>query len=66
MKKRIKQPKGTPLDEFLKFHKPTCSFHIHSGDRHCSCGRDEALKELAELRKRPSNFRSAAKEQIYG
>jgi len=53
MKKRIKQPKGTPLDEFLKTHKSTCAVHIYSGDGHCSCGRDEALKELAQLRARP-------------
>jgi hypothetical protein len=30
----------------LKQHDTSCSFHIHSGDRHCSCGRDMAIKEL--------------------
>lgn len=43
--------KASALDEFLKFHKRSCTFYIFSGDRHCSCGRDEALAELQELRR---------------
>lgn len=40
----------SPLDKFLKSHRRSCTVFIFSGDRHCSCGRDEALKELEELR----------------
>lgn len=42
--------KESALDKFLKNHKATCACFIFSGDRHCSCGRDEAIKELQELR----------------
>lgn len=34
----------------LAHHDRTCTVHVYSGDRHCSCGRDEALKELRLLR----------------
>lgn len=44
-----KQP-VSQLDRFLENHKPTCTFFIYSGDRHCSCGRDAAKLELEELR----------------
>ena len=37
------------LDKFLAKHKDHCAYWIFSGDRHCSCGRDEALHELAAL-----------------
>ena len=40
----------SPLDLMLKHHKPYCAYFIFSGDRHCSCGRDDALKELELLR----------------
>ena len=42
---------NTPgLNKILKRHLDSCSFWIFSGDRHCSCGRDNALKELDGLR----------------
>lgn len=44
-------PKETALDKFFKTHRSTCTVHIYSGDRRCSCGRDEALKEIEALRK---------------
>ena len=38
------------LDRYLSLpHRPTCTFWVFSGDRHCSCGRDAALQELAEI-----------------
>ena len=40
------------LDRFLSKHKKSCSYWIFSGDRHCSCGRDEAIKELDALKNR--------------
>jgi hypothetical protein len=40
----------SPLDDFLKFHKRSCTFYIFSGERRCSCGRDAALAELKALR----------------
>lgn len=42
--------KPTALEKFLKNHKPSCSVHIYSGDRHCSCGRDAAEREYLELK----------------
>lgn len=44
--------KPTALESFLKHHKPTCSVHIYSGDRHCSCGRDAAEKEYLEMKEK--------------
>lgn len=44
-----KQPESA-LDKFLKFHKRSCTFFIFSGDRHCSCGRDEAIAEVQKMR----------------
>lgn len=38
------------LDKILKNHNPFCAYYIATGDRHCSCGRDLALVELARLR----------------
>lgn len=37
------------LIRFLKTHRRSCTVHIFSGDRHCSCGRDEALWEIELL-----------------
>ena len=42
--------KTPALDRFLEKHKPTCTYWIFSGDRHCSCGRDQAILELTQLR----------------
>lgn len=42
--------KPSALDKFLSTHKPTCTYWIFSGDRHCSCGLTEAIKEVEELR----------------
>lgn len=38
------------LDRFLLQHRRTCTYWIFSGDRHCSCGRDLALRELDQLK----------------
>jgi hypothetical protein len=51
-KKRQYKPKLSALDRMLEHHAAFCAWHIYSGDRHCSCGRDEAVKQLAELRQR--------------
>ena len=48
--------KQTPLERFFKTHRSTCAVHIHSGDRHCSCGRDEALQDLVNLSKKWLDF----------
>ena len=42
--------KETALDRMLKYHRTLCAHSVSSGDRHCSCGRDEALVEVARLR----------------
>lgn len=41
--------KLAPYEKFLKNHTTTCAIHIFSGDRHCSCGRDEAIKRMEAL-----------------
>lgn len=38
------------LDRVLLHHARTCTYWIFSGDRHCSCGRDAAITELARIR----------------
>ena len=38
------------LDRMLQSHLKHCTFWIFSGDRHCSCGRDLAIKELDQLK----------------
>lgn len=56
---RQPKPKLPPLEHFLQFHKDSCTVHIYSGDRHCSCGRDEAIKELRQLRTTPKQMEFA-------
>ncbi len=38
------------LDRVTLHHARTCTFWIFSGDRACSCGRDQARAELAAVR----------------
>jgi hypothetical protein len=45
-----KPKKLPPLYKFLDKHKDSCAYWIYSGDRHCSCGRDECLKVLDTIR----------------
>lgn len=49
-RQRQMKKKLTPLEKMISKHTSTCTVHTYSGDRHCSCGRDEAAAELAELR----------------
>ena len=49
-KRPIRKALESALDKMLAHHLPTCTWHIYSGDRHCSCGRDDAVKELTQLR----------------
>lgn len=40
----------TALYRFFKNHDDFCNLHVYSSDdRHCSCGRDEALAEVQRL-----------------
>jgi hypothetical protein len=42
---------NTPaLDKLLQHHLRTCTWHIYSGDRHCSCGLERAREELRALK----------------
>lgn len=41
--------KESPLARMLKHHLRMCTYFIYSGDRHCSCGRDEAIEQAANL-----------------
>jgi hypothetical protein len=42
---------NTPaLDKLLQHHLRTCTWHIYSGDRHCSCGLEKAREELQALK----------------
>jgi hypothetical protein len=51
-KRRPQVKHESALDKMLAHHLPTCTWHVYSGDRRCSCGRDAALAELAGLRSR--------------
>ena len=42
-------PKETALQKFFKKHRRWCTYFVFSGDRHCSCGRNEALAEVERL-----------------
>ena len=33
----------------LQMHARNCTYFSFSGDRHCSCGRDQALQELEAI-----------------
>jgi hypothetical protein len=46
----MKTSNASALDRFLKEHKKHCNYWVFSGDRHCSCGRDDAIRELEEMR----------------
>lgn len=37
------------IEKLLTHHARSCTYWIFSGDRHCSCGRDKARAELAEI-----------------
>jgi hypothetical protein len=56
MKKKIERKHRKPhsvtenIERRLKKHDPFCKIHNYSDEnRHCSCGRDEAIKELKLL-----------------
>lgn len=53
------------LEKVLKDHKPTCTMNIFSdGDnRHCSCGRDQAVVELEEIKKKAEAWDAAHPNQ---
>ena len=38
------------LDRVVKHHLKHCNYWVFSSDRHCSCGRDEAILELDKMR----------------
>jgi hypothetical protein len=38
------------LDRILRHHARHCTHWIFSSDRHCSCGRDDAILELDMMR----------------
>lgn len=44
--KALKTP---ALNRVLAHHASHCTYFVFSGDRHCSCGRDQAITELTQL-----------------
>jgi hypothetical protein len=56
--------KPTPLEKFLQNHKSTCAKHVYSGDRHCSCGRDEAEKEYREMLEKIAEARTLMLQSV--
>jgi hypothetical protein len=46
MSKKIYKKPLHGLAKILRKHDDFCSVHIYSGDRHCSCGLEEAIEEL--------------------
>jgi hypothetical protein len=63
MKQKRKRPvhkkPESALDKMLLHHLPNCAWHIYSGDRHCSCGRDAAIRELVAIRQALPLFQQA-------
>lgn len=48
-----RKPKPSALDRRLQHHDRMCTiftYHLKPEERHCSCGKLEAEKELVELR----------------
>ena len=67
-KRKRAEKYASALDKMLARHLPTCTWHIYSGDRRCSCGRDAALEELQTLRTVtcPHNpLRNICSEKLY-
>ena len=56
MKRKAKK-KLPDLDRMLENHRPGCTYKVFSGDRHCSCGRDEARAEVERLRAIEAKYR---------
>jgi len=47
--KRAQVLKTDAIHRRLEHHARSCTYWIFSGDRHCSCGRDQALQELEAI-----------------
>jgi len=54
--------KETGLDKVLKHHARTCNYYVFSGDRHCSCGRDDAIRERDEMVKLLKSYETLVSE----
>jgi hypothetical protein len=65
-KRRPQVKHESALDKMLAHHLPTCRWHVYSGDRRCSCGRDAAVLELATLRNRLPLFERPAATALVG
>jgi len=49
MSKKVHKKPLHGLDKVLYKHSSFCSVHIFSGDRHCSCGLNDAIEEKKHL-----------------
>ena len=49
MSKKVHKKPLHGLDKVLYKHSSFCSVHIFSGDRHCSCGLDDAIEERKHM-----------------
>ena len=47
----MKKSKFKNIEKMLEKHRPFCTIKNFTGPKHCSCGRDEALKEFQALKK---------------
>lgn len=54
--RRAQVLKTDAIKRRLQHHAKNCTYFIFSGDRHCSCGRDLALVQLAALEARAKEF----------
>lgn len=46
------QVKLPALNKVLRTHNPWCTYHVHTSDRHCSCGRNQAIEEVTAILQR--------------
>lgn len=41
--------KQTAFEKFSKTHRSTCRVNVFSGDRKCTCGRDQAIRDQWDM-----------------
>jgi hypothetical protein len=61
MSKKIYKKPLHGLDKVLDKHSAFCSVHIFSGDRHCSCGLNDAIEERKHMQELIDDYASSAR-----
>jgi len=61
MSKKVHKKPLHGLDKVLDKHSSFCSVHIFSGDRHCSCGLDDAIEERKNMQEIIDKYSTSAR-----